>query len=281
MQPRKIYKIRSSQNNIVTRFLPDWILACILSLIPSVLVYLVSSKMFELKITNTVSIFLAFAGFSMYLAKAQRDGIPLYQFMFRAFNFARKPKYFDVLDDMELETSDLKTTTQNLPFVRLYNKIETVLKITPVDYMLIREDEKQPFVGSLMNFLNGLDGNVQFYLHNRHLEPVDLLSLTNSMKATVESSFDNQEEGNESLRIYNQTINDTVKKHNITILTIYLIIPMECQTNEPLQLVKSIDDLARRTNRIITNLSNMKYKAKLLNKDELDSFLVINNKLNN
>lgn len=280
MEAKKIYKIRSSQANAITRLIPSWMIAAIVGLIPSGL--LISLSMFfniKLGINIIISLCVFLVGGCVLFVVIRKEGLFLYQHLFRALSHLfNKNKFLDVLDEFEVETAEVDTDSQNLSFIRLDKKIATIIKITPVDYMLIRDDEKNAFVSSLQNFLNNIEDNVQFYISNKHLRYEDLIEFTNSMRFSIENSTQNKSKAFSNLEIYTETIKNTISKHRITILSIYLIIPQTSKTQD-YKLVTDINSLTRKTNNIIANLMSMKYQAKLLSIKELDEFLLTNTKL--
>lgn len=269
MQPTKIFKVNSVNQNVLKQLLSDKTIAISIVVLTATILFFFGQPInWNIKITITAIIgFISYASLTIEL-----EGQKAYTLIPKLISFLYSPKQIPLLKEAEFKIIN--------NYILSSDKIISVNKIEPIDYLLLNEDEKHEFTVQFRTFLNNLRNNqVQLLVKNRAATEADYLKHLDSVDRQV-INFHNSEiakRREKHLEAYKANLQHLLKNNIIPIRHYYLLVQVplaktnnNMSTAELNQLLIKLNDLVNRINR---NLSKTKINSTELSGQALEEFL--------
>ncbi|MBI3032047.1 DUF87 domain-containing protein [Candidatus Woesearchaeota archaeon] len=178
---------------------------------------LVLKTSLPISVSGSLSIFILFmAAFFMFF-----DGLNKIKHW---YNYLRNPK-IEVLSNLLKQIVDIKKIEQATVY-QAKNKL-AILEITPINFMLKTEEEKNAIIVGFQKFLNGLDFPIQIHITSTPIQLSEHLRYTdNKIKEKIKLTKDEKKaELLQSLiNSYCEFVKKTIKENKIQNRNFYIII---------------------------------------------------------
>ena len=264
MKPTRIFKIKGVDQNILFQLLSDKAVALLAVIISGVIAFFYMQG-FSMQIRI---VFVSVVGFCAYLFMSiEMEGQKLYSLVPKFFGFVHQPKKLEALREAEFVLVN--------DSIVMKDRLISVYKIEPIDYLLLDEDEKDTFTANIQAYLNNLRENqVQLLVRNRTATEEDYLKHFDSVDyQEVDFASKKTEERREKhLRGYKEQLKNLLQNGLIPIRQYFILIKVDCETTDKKMINKKMKELGDISDRITRNLSRADVESEKLGDKDLDQF---------